>query len=78
MHPIVHVILAEERLRVYTGSLLLEEYISTSNEPRLLNATDLNVCVCFGVLSGIKMSPARAIMFVLQARVKLNTYKLCP
>ena len=53
MHPIFHVILAEERLRVYTGSHLLETYISTSNEPWLLNATDLNVCVRLEVLSGI-------------------------
>ena len=78
MHPMFHVILATEKFRVYTVSLLLEEYISSSNEPRLLNATDLNVSVCFWVLVGIKMSPARAIMVVLQTRVKINTYKLCP
>ena len=64
MHPIFDVILAEERLRIYTGSLLLEGYISTSNEPCLLNATYLNVCVCLEVLSGITMSPARTIMCV--------------
>jgi intracellular sulfur oxidation DsrE/DsrF family protein len=55
MHPIFHVILAEDRLRIYTGSFLLEAYISTSNEPRLLSATDLNVCVCLEVLSRITM-----------------------
>ena len=64
MHPIFHVILAENRLRKYTGSFLLEAYISTSNESRLLSATDLNVCVCLEVLSRITMSPARTIMFV--------------
>jgi hypothetical protein len=72
MHPIFHVILAEERLRVYTGSLLLKTYISTSNEPWLSNATDLNACVCLEVLSGITTSPARIIMFVLQARFCIN------
>ena len=64
IHPIFHVILAEERLRIYTGFLLLETFISTSNKPRLLSTTDLNVCVCLEVLSGITMSPARTIMFV--------------
>jgi hypothetical protein len=72
MHPIFHVILAEERLRVYTGSHLLETYISTSNEPWLLNATDLNVCVRLEVFSGITTSPARLIMSVLQARFCIN------
>jgi hypothetical protein len=72
MHPIFHVILAEERLRVYTGSHLLETYISTSNEPCLLNATDLNVCVRLEVFSGITTSPARLIMSVLQARFCIN------
>ena len=72
MHPIFHVILAEERLRVYTGSHLLETYISTSNEPWLLNATYLNVCVRLEVFSGITTSPARLIMSVLQARFCIN------
>lgn len=47
MRPKFHVILVEERLRVYKGSLLLEAYISTSNEPCLSSATDLNVCWVF-------------------------------